>query len=206
MEEAEPENLDIDELWARDLRAKLLYWRLSEGFVPTTVDTKLRGRTRELFMSLLSLGEFTDCKEKVERFALEHQKARKMELLDQLKAAIVDIISNMEDTSADGKVQVSEIKEKLDERGLDISSSYIGRNLSNLDIPRKNSNRGRFVDLTDAHIIKKLEYWRQKYGLTKEADAEASEGVKLSEGKQLHIEKGLFLEKKRGEGLDEGKE
>lgn len=187
MEEAEPENLDLDDMWARDLRAKLLYWRLSEDFIPKIVETELRGRTRELFMSLLCLGEFTDCKEKVEQFAKVHQKARKMELLDELKAAIVDVIVKTEVTSIEGRVQVSEIKDKLSERGLEISSSHIGRMLSNLELPRKSSMHGRYVDLTDSHIIKKLEYWQKKYGLAKEDENEADEGMKVNEGKKNYL-------------------
>ena len=182
MEEAEPENLDLDEAWARDLRAKLLYWRLSEDFIPTIVETQLRGRTRELFMSLLSLGEFTDCKDRVEKFALEHQLARKMELLDELKAAIVDVVWKQMDTSPDGRVHISEIKDTLTERGLQISSSFIGRNCSDLGLPRQQSVKGRYLDVTDDEIIKKIDYWTKKYGLKKEPKEAQNELI--SEGNE----------------------
>ena len=202
MEEAEPENLDLDDAWARDLRAKLLYWRLSEDFVPQIVETQLRGRTRELFMSLLCLGAFTDCKEQVEKFALEHQVARKMELLDELKAAIVDIIWKQMDISPDGKVLISEIKDTLTERGLDISSTWIGRNCSNLGIPRQVSPKGRYIDVVDDEVIKKMDYWIKKYGLRKEEpDAQPKLDVNTKTLKNTNenlgsqAQNGLLLEK-----------
>lgn len=188
MEEAIPENLDIDESWARQLRSKLLYWRLSEDFIPSIVDTELRGRTRELFMSLLCLGEFTESKATVEKFALEHQQARKMELLDELKAAIVDIIRKLETTAVEGHVYVQDIKETLGERGLDISSSWIGRNLSNLDLPRQLSPKGRYIDLTDETVNKKLQYWITKYGLEKGKEEEDESDVLPDDTKEAQNE------------------
>lgn len=197
MEEAVPEKLDIDKGWGLRLRSKLLHWRLTQHSFPEHPETKLRGRTRELFSSLLAIAEITDAKAKVEKFAFEHHKARRMELLDEVKAGIVEAINSLIPKTEDGRIHISDIKTVFEDRGFEISSSYIGRLLTDLAIPRKNSSKGRYVDILETGNIKKLEYWLKKYGLQKEDENKLREGMKVSEGNQKKLHEASFDERRQ---------
>lgn len=178
MEEADPENEDIDEVWCTKLRSKLLYWRLMD--VPFEVpQTTLRRRTRELFLPLLWIAELRGTKETVEAFGVEHYRKKRKQLPDEFRAAMIDIIRNMALTALNvegddvGRIYLTEIKEQFQAKGWEKASvQRIGRELSNMDIERYGPVRGkgRYVDVGDSKTDRKLSYYTEKFGLKQEEE------------------------------------
>jgi len=168
MEEATPEREDIDTAWAEDLRAKLLAWRLMADKFYETPETRLRRRTRELFLPLLWVAQLVGKRDVIERFGQEHYRKRKKELPEEFRAALVDILRDLAGQAEEGRVFISEVKEVFQARGWEkVSSNKIGRELGNMDIPREGpvKGKGRYVDVTDERIAKKLDYYAKKFGL-----------------------------------------
>jgi len=168
MEEAVPEFKDIDLEWCNRLRAQLLFWRLRGDLDLTdAVDTDLSGRTRELFMPLLTLSRVVGGLDEVETFAEEHRIRRRTELSSQFNAAVVEALVDLSATlDEDPRVYVSDIKEAFVNRGMEGKglSTRIGIALKNLGFKKGRSRkRGVCVDMSLEENVKKLGYWQRKY-------------------------------------------
>jgi len=167
MEEAEPPNEDIDEALCAKLRGYLLYWRLTENDVPVRVETRLKGRTREIMMPLLCLAEKLGIKDKVERFGEELRKRRRKELTTESKRAFVfrallQIAEGKAGRGDENIVYIWEIKERLKEIGWEqATSTGVGKILKDMGFEKESDGRHVYVDLLVN--AEKIEYWKKKY-------------------------------------------
>lgn len=167
MEEAEPKLQDVDEAWGSRIRSQLLYFRLTQN-CPLVAPTKLKGRTREIFMPLIVLSEKLGVKDLVEEYAEKLAKARRKQLsMESVRARIIEAIieiSSSEQVEPE-KVYIHQIKETLETKGFELSSTKIGFELKNMELEKDRTSKGVYVDLIKSH--KKIQYWKKKYSVGK---------------------------------------
>jgi hypothetical protein len=176
MEEATPEKEDIDEQECKDLRSKLLYWRLCD--IPfKIVPTVLKRRLRELFLPLLWIAEMRGTKTLIENFGNQYQIARRKELPDEFRASLIDMITDLsteawnKEEDESGRLYLNEIKDAFTEKGWEnMSTQRIGLTLKDMDVPRasKVKGKGRYLDFSDDATARKINYYLKKFGLVGE--------------------------------------
>lgn len=178
MEESIPEILDFDEEWFKNLRSKLLNWRLDREKKYFTVDTVLSGRMREIFLPLLWIAELVGEKDRIENFAKQYDQKRRGDLAGEFRAIVIGTIMELQEEAEKRideekipedealKIYLTDIKQALQGKGYEATTHGIGRVLGDLGITRKEARRkGRYIDLRDFDTMRKIAYYKVKYNL-----------------------------------------
>jgi len=161
MESNTPEKEEIDKEQARELRTELLWLRLNDEFeIP---ETGLHGRTREKFVPILAVAKRVGEFERLEEFALDYERKMRGADIDELKSMISEMLLN---ASRKGeKIMISELRTGLEDQGLEISSSKVGRVTNDMGFEawKHRSRDGTYINLAQAQD--KIDYWADYYDL-----------------------------------------
>ena len=201
MREAIPEFKDIDEEWCSRLRGKLLWWRLKGPMLLKPVKTELTGRSREIFMPLLEVAALLGVGEKIEEFAKKQRELRRKELGETVKSAVVEAVFQIVEQSKAEVVYVSEIKAKLATRGLELSSTRIGKLLKDLGIVKDRDSKGVYLRIADNK--EQLEYLKTKYSIKTEENKQTPQATLTKENVEKIFEALANASKLRGSATTE---
>ena len=163
MKEGEPKIKEIGEesiTRAKHLRNKLLYWRLCQQELPAADHPEIIGRLKEIYTPLLKMREVTGWNNNaLVDFIRKDEIEKEKEMADTFEAEILrKIKSQWESLRGEGSIDspsrivVKQLSEDPKERLI------IGRKLKAMDIDRKHSREGNYIDLEDDKTTKQLKY------------------------------------------------
>lgn len=157
---------------ARHIRNKLLYWRLcQEPLAPPTDHKKVYGRLREIYAPLSQVRSLLGWNDnELVDYILIDKRKKEQEMSETFEASILrkikDIWENPDLEDAPPRILVKYLTEDPKDR------TKIGYKLKAMNIERKHSKEGQYIDLEDPATVKQLKYLFRHFHIVDDEEEE----------------------------------